>query len=154
MGVAATLLCSRVFDVRVLDLLNVLGAVVAIFALMRWYLPLSPAPAGALARPADDELSPVPLDASPISVSTFAAQTAPAALLAPPPVAGGEPPTPTFLSGRMVNDAMAGASFDQDCGPGVGARLAGDPIGVACPSGAAAGTTWRRPGCSGRRRCT
>ncbi len=40
LGVAAALLCSRVFDVRVLDLLNVLGAAVAMLALMRWYLPL------------------------------------------------------------------------------------------------------------------
>ena len=45
MGVAAALLCSRIFDVRVLDLLNVLGAAVAIIALMRWYLPLEQAPA-------------------------------------------------------------------------------------------------------------
>ena len=40
LGVAAALLCSRVFDVRVLDLLNVLGAAVAMLALMRMYLPL------------------------------------------------------------------------------------------------------------------
>jgi len=40
LGVAAALLCSRVFDVRVLNLLNVLGAAVAMLALMRWYLPL------------------------------------------------------------------------------------------------------------------
>lgn len=52
MGVAAALLCSRIFDVRVLDLLNVLGAAVAIFALMRWYLPLEPAPALDAATPA------------------------------------------------------------------------------------------------------
>jgi Glycosyltransferase family 87 len=40
LGVAAALLCSRIYDVRVLDLLNVIGAAVAILALMRWYLPL------------------------------------------------------------------------------------------------------------------
>ena len=40
LGIAAALLCSRVFDLRVLDLLNVLGAAVAMLALMRWYLPL------------------------------------------------------------------------------------------------------------------
>ena len=40
LGIAAALLCCRVFDVRVLDLLNVLGAAVAMLALMRWYLPL------------------------------------------------------------------------------------------------------------------
>jgi hypothetical protein len=50
-GVAAALLSSRIFDVRVLDLLNVLGAAVAIFALMRWYLPLEQAPAVAVATP-------------------------------------------------------------------------------------------------------
>jgi len=63
LGVAAALLCCRVFDVRVLDLLNVLGAAVAMLALMRWYLPLEqpaavvvPAPAGALdgSAPAGD----------------------------------------------------------------------------------------------------
>jgi len=55
LGIAAALLCCRVFDVRVLDLLNVLGAAVAMLALMRWYLPLeqpavvaAPASAGAL----------------------------------------------------------------------------------------------------------
>ena len=40
LGVAAALLCSRIYDVRVLDLLNVIGAAVAMLALMRWYLPL------------------------------------------------------------------------------------------------------------------
>jgi hypothetical protein len=58
MGVAAALLCSRIFDVRVLDLLNVLGAVVAIFALMHWYLPLEQPPAlDAAASPGDAEES-------------------------------------------------------------------------------------------------
>jgi hypothetical protein len=50
LGVAAALLCSRIFDVRVLDLLNVLGAAVAMLALMRWYLPLEQ-PAAALSSP-------------------------------------------------------------------------------------------------------
>jgi hypothetical protein len=50
-GVGAALLCSRIFDVRVLDLLNVLGAAVVMLALMRWYLPLQQAAPGASAAP-------------------------------------------------------------------------------------------------------
>jgi hypothetical protein len=73
MGVAAALLCSRIFDVRVLDLLNVLGAVVAIFALMHWYLPLEQPPAlDAAASPGDAE-------ASAGAAATPAAAAAPAA---------------------------------------------------------------------------
>jgi hypothetical protein len=49
--VGAALLCSRIFDVRVLDLLNVLGAAVVMLALMRWYLPLQQAAPGASAAP-------------------------------------------------------------------------------------------------------
>jgi uncharacterized membrane protein YgaE (UPF0421/DUF939 family) len=52
LGVAAALLCSRVFDVRVLNLLNVLGAAVAMLALMRWYLPLEQPAAALVAAPA------------------------------------------------------------------------------------------------------
>ncbi len=51
LGIAAALLCSRIFDVRVLDLLNVLGAAVAMLALMRWYLPLEQAATVAVRRP-------------------------------------------------------------------------------------------------------
>ena len=67
MGVAAALLCSRIFDVRVLDLLNVLGAAVAIIALMRWYLPLEQAPAFVVGAPPDVAEEP--------AVSTPAAST-------------------------------------------------------------------------------
>ncbi len=63
LGVGAGLLCSRIFDVRVLDLLNVLGAAVVMLALMRWYLPLEqpakPASA-AVAAPAATGVDPPP----------------------------------------------------------------------------------------------
>ena len=49
LGVAAALLSTRVYDVRVLNLLNVIGAAVAMLALMRWYLPLE-APAADVAE--------------------------------------------------------------------------------------------------------
>jgi len=61
LGVAAALLSTRVYDVRGLSLLNVIGAAVAMLALMRWYLPLESsavesradagAPAGVPSRP-------------------------------------------------------------------------------------------------------
>ena len=57
LGVAAALLCSRIFDVRVLDLLNVIGAAVAMLALMRWYLPLEQAGAVAVPVPAVPEVA-------------------------------------------------------------------------------------------------
>ncbi len=57
-GIAAALLCSRIFDVRVLDLLNVIGAAVAMLALMRWYLPLEQAAAVVVAAPAVPEVEP------------------------------------------------------------------------------------------------
>ncbi len=74
LGIAAALLCSRVFDIRVLDLLNVLGAVVAILALMRWYLPLEQA----------------------ASVADAASVAAAAPIVAAAPGAAGvDPPAPT-----------------------------------------------------------
>ena len=73
MGVAAALLCSRIFDVRVLDLLNVLGAAVAIIALMRWYLPLEPVPALAVGA------SPAGAEAPALAAATPAAATPAAA---------------------------------------------------------------------------
>ena len=58
LGVAAALLCSRIFDVRVLDLLNVLGAAVAMLALMRWYLPLEQTATGAVPAPVAPQVDP------------------------------------------------------------------------------------------------
>ena len=83
LGVAAALLCSRIFDVRVLDLLNVLGAAVAMLALMRWYLPLEQTATGPPSRGARR-----------------------------PP--GRSPGAYFAVTAVIVNDAMAGASFDHD----------------------------------------
>jgi hypothetical protein len=57
-GVGAALLCSRIFDVRVLDLLNVLGAAVVMLALMRWYLPLQQAAPDASVAPVVPQADP------------------------------------------------------------------------------------------------
>jgi len=44
--------------VRVLDLLNVLGAAVAMLALMRWYLPLEQTTTGAVPAPVAPQVDP------------------------------------------------------------------------------------------------
>ena len=92
LGIAAALLCSRIFDVRVLDLLNVLGAAVAMLALMRWYLPLEQAAAVAAGEPVSARQA--------ASVGEPASAGAPVSAEAQVPVgapgvAGADPPAPT-----------------------------------------------------------
>ena len=95
LGVGAGLLCSRIFDVRVLDLLNVLGAAVAMLALMRWYLPLEQ-----------------PAKPAPVAVAAPAAT----GVDSPPPASTGVDLDGAYfdVTGVIVNEAIAGASFDHD----------------------------------------
>ncbi len=109
LGVAAALLCSRIFDVRVLDLLNVIGAAVAMLALMRWYLPLEQAGAVAVPAPAVPERR----------------------------LGGRRPRSPTSNLRRLRRRDRCDRERGHRRGqlrpsrrPRVGARLAGDPVGV------------------------